>query len=1771
MIDSWGGTALNVTNYKRPGVQKYFVEKELLPAYDAHITNLPNTVLLGTGRKKREREISGWATRANYVAMQADRDSSTERTVTFNDGFSMIAKLGKLEGSEELGTSLVWYEATFVEGTSTPALAPTFVRAYTTNSNTIVIIMSTELVGTIGSASAFRVNGAATYPSVTAVVVNFTTVTLTLNKNIAMGETITVSYRKNGANDLTNGIKVLNFSNKAVTNNVINVAPVFVGATTTDAITIEITMSLALLHSYGDPFAFTVDGVSGGTHPQAVIINDTKVTIEIDTPVSVGETITVTYIKTGTSDLTNGTKVANFSSKAVTNTIVGVAPTFASAQTTSNQTIEVTMSGALTNAYADILAFAITGVTSNPSVISASVSGTKIYLTLDKVIVYGDTVNLWYTKTGTLDLTNGTKVINFADKTVTNNVIALYTVVTATTVTELTIDITMSHALTGTEGDPFAFTVDGVATSPSVTDVSISDTIITLTLNNAVAEGDEEITVTYVPSGDFDLDNTAAFSNFAVTNTIIDAYSLYAWGRNTYGQLGDGSTLSKSTPQHIGSSLWLYMSAGESHSLAIRADGTLWGWGDNSSGQIGDGSTVQRLAPVQIGSSTWTDIICGTYHSVGILNDGTLWAWGGNTYGQLGDGSTTTRLSPVQIGSCTWWNIAAGGSHSLAVRADDTLWSWGLNTYGQLGDGGTTNRLSPVQVGSGDWWSITSGDNHTVGIALDGTLWSWGDNSYGQVGDGTTTQRNSPVQIDTGYWDFALCGKNHTLAILDDDTLWSWGDNQGGQLGDGTTTITYYPSQVESAYWNSIGAGALHSAGTKLNNFLYNCGNNDYGQLGDGTLTESLWMKKVGNNNWSDVTCGGYHTLALMLPYTIGAVPEFASAETTSEITIEITFDSVLFGTDADTSAFTIHGVTGGTTVSAVTVDGLVVTLVSFTSISYGDVLSVDYTPTGTNDLTDGTSKVVAFAGKVVTNNVEEPAPEFSGYEMWACGDDINSEFGDSNSTYVLSLTWTSIKSWVSVSGGVDHSLGIDDSNYLWAWGSGGAGMGDGTTNNALIPTQIGSCTWKIISAGYLDSLAIRGDNTLWAWGYNATGQLGDGGNTNRLSPVQIGSCTWKLVNVGKDHTLGIRGDDTLWVWGANTYGQIGDNSTTQRTSPVQIGTSTWKRIAGGRRHSLGIRGDDTLWGWGYNNLGSVGDGTTTTPRKVPVQVGSCTWKAITTAYDTSLGIRGDNTLWGWGANTLGQIGDGTSTSPRLSPVQIGSSTWISINSASFHSYGIRADGTLWAWGDNTTGEVGDGTTTTPVLSPKQVGIRTDWFLINSKYYNTLGLLPIGVVTFVSARTIFSNYIELTMSGLLAGTVADAAAFTVSGVTGGTTVSVATVAREKVYLTLSSEISYGDTLTVAYTKTGTNNLYRNLYVANFSGKSITNNVYNKSLWAWGDNSSYEYGNGTTTEQHSPTAVSAYTWQSIAGGYDFTMGIQKDGSLWGWGNNLYYELGDNTTTVRTTPVHIGTCTWKSVVCGNTQSLGIKSDGTLWSWGQASYGQLGNGSTNTVRQVPAQIGTCTWKSVACGMDANSFAIRGDGTLWVWGRNRIGALGDGTTNQRTSPVQIGSCTWLQVTSGFQHSLGIRADGTLWAWGHNLGGELGDGTTLYKYSPVQIGSCTWLGVVAGNNYTLAIRGDLTLWGWGTNTYGEVGDGGTTLRNAPVQVGTSTWIALNASYNQCSLAVRGDGTLWGWGLNTKGQIGDGGVTTRLSPVQIGTSNGWLNVDSRSDASFGLR
>jgi len=259
-------------------------------------------------------------------------------------------------------------------------------------------------------------------------------------------------------------------------------------------------------------------------------------------------------------------------------------------------------------------------------------------------------------------------------------------------------------------------------------------------------------------------------------------------------------------------------------------------------------------------------------------------------------------------------------------------------------------------------------------------------------------------------------------------------------------------------------------------------------------------------------------------------------------------------------------------------------------------------------------------------------------------------------------------------------------------------------------------------------------------------------------------------------------------------------------------------------------------------------------------------------------------------------------------------------------------------------------------------------------------------------------------------------------------------------------------------------------------------------------------------------------------------IKTDGTLWAWGYNYPFgQLGNSSRTGSTSPVlgFGGGAEWAQVSVGGGYHIGaIKTDGTMWMSGYNGYGQLGtNNNVNYSNPVQIVGGGSTWSYLSLCKDARTpsgcshAALKTDGTLWVWGRNAYGQLGINNTTPNSSPVQTvsGGTSWKQVNADAgSHMFAIKTDGTLWGWGKNTDGELGDGTVTNKSSPVQTisGGTNWSSVATAWHYSAAIKTDGTLWAWGANGFGQLGDGTTVSKSSPVQtvMGGSTWLKVSCN-----------------------------------------------------------
>jgi alpha-tubulin suppressor-like RCC1 family protein len=318
-------------------------------------------------------------------------------------------------------------------------------------------------------------------------------------------------------------------------------------------------------------------------------------------------------------------------------------------------------------------------------------------------------------------------------------------------------------------------------------------------------------------------------------------------GFNNYGQLGDGSTIDKTTAANVGTLTGIIdVDCGGSHSLFLQNNGNVWASGWNIGGSLGDGSTIDRSNPVQVNISNVKLVSAGRINSLFLKNDSTVWVCGNNWYGSLGLGTSSMVTNPVQVNSLTGMvSVSSGGmptvgDFSLFLKRNGTVWSCGYNVYGSLGTGTTsTEEHTPVLInGLSNVKAISAGGLHSLFLKNDGTVWACGSNSSGQTGINGYSVVNTPMQIASLSNIIAIeAGYYHSLFLKNDGTVWACGSNFKGQLGDGTVSSNTVPVQVSSlSSITEIAAGETHSMFLKSDGTVWVCGSNGNGELGVGLI-----------------------------------------------------------------------------------------------------------------------------------------------------------------------------------------------------------------------------------------------------------------------------------------------------------------------------------------------------------------------------------------------------------------------------------------------------------------------------------------------------------------------------------------------------------------------------------------------------------------------------------------------------------------------------------------------------------------------------------------------------------------------------------------------------------------------------------------------------------------------------------------------------------------------------------------------------------------------
>ena len=767
---------------------------------------------------------------------------------------------------------------------------------------------------------------------------------------------------------------------------------------------------------------------------------------------------------------------------------------------------------------------------------------------------------------------------------------------------------------------------------------------------------------------------------FALRPAHAQSSRVVAWGSDVYGQLGDGY-LSILPHPIINLTGVQSIAAGNGFTAALKSDGTVWTWGGNFDGALGDGTTVDNNTPRPVAGLTGiTAISAGAQITMALKSDGTVWAWGDNGFGAVGDGTTTNRLTPTQVMGPSGAGyltgivaISAGAFHSVALKSDGTVWAWGGYNGGTVGGGYFGARVTrPLQTrgpGVGGYLTgviaISAGDEFTAALKSDGTVWTWGNDNNGELGGGQTEGypyiHPAPLQVLgpkgqgflTGITQISA-GTFHMIALKSDGTVYAWGDNERGSLGQSTATANV-PNQVPSSQSGyppvngpplssvkAISAGGFNSGVALQDGRVYVWGDNQYGQIANGM---------IGANY------GVFQPTQVLGQNGVGYLSGIAAI-------------SVGYGQGA-----------------ALTPDGRVF---MWGSNNYGELgdgrnaFSTLPTPT----LFD--SSAVSMA----CSDYQSVVVRADG-SVWTAGSNDRGQLGNGATrnrgtpTQVLGVGGTGFLSGITrAATRWDGMVGLKPDGTVWTWGgyrSTATSQYFQTSPQQVVgPNNQGFLTGIIAATGnYYQFVTLKSDGTVWTWGDNSYGQLGVGDVSSVSTPVRVvglygNSILRNIIAVasGQQHSIALKSDGTLYSWGNNYYGALGNsNYTTYYATSSQVPIPVMgpggagvlagvKAIAAGAFHSVALKSDGTVWTWGDNSDGQLGNSAIINKSLTPVQVvgpnsiGFLTNIVAIAAGDYhTVAMKSDGTVWTWGYDNDGELGNGTHTlsygTQQMTPVQV--------------------------------------------------------------------------------------------------------------------------------------------------------------------------------------------------------------------------------------------------------------------------------------------------------------------------------------------------------------------------------------------------------------------------------------------------------------------------------------------------------------------------------------
>ena len=686
--------------------------------------------------------------------------------------------------------------------------------------------------------------------------------------------------------------------------------------------------------------------------------------------------------------------------------------------------------------------------------------------------------------------------------------------------------------------------------------------------------------------------------------------TVQCWGSNLKGQLGDGTTTSRSAPGPVnGLANVTAVGVGSGHSCALRANGTVACWGSNTAGQLGDGSTTDRLTPVTVtGLNDAVHLGIGDQHGCAVRATGAVQCWGAQSDGRLGNGTAALgfQASPVTVaGVVDAIAVGPGQGHTCALRATGQVLCWGANHSGQIGNGVVGSpQLVPVAVtGLTGAVAIMAGFHGNCALRGDGAVLCWGANSDGS--GGTDPHVANPIATATvvngisGAIAISM-GTRHTCALRADGTVFCWGGNAIGQLGNGTLDTGFAPHPTPALVPGltgvvALGAGGAWTCARRVDGTMSCWGRNVEGQLGNGTTTNALAPAVVsgfaGSISARGVVAGTAHACARRADGTAACWGQNDLGQAGDGSTTDALVPVVVHGL----SNVGALGEGSGDHTCARRGDGSVA--------CWGDNSVQQTGDRFTGALFNTTPFVVVGVDRVVqvATGAQHTCALRSDGAVFCWGGNADGQLGSGFSDTILGAPFQvpGLTNAVAIGAGAAHTCALLAAGTISCWGKNSSGqLGNGTTTSTLAPVAVSSLTDAVaLTLGAHHTCALRAGGGVVCWGLNSRGQLGNGSATNRLLPSKV-DLTAVALAAGSEHTCAVVPGGFIVCWGSNGFGQLGDGTNIARPAPTTSVVVGGKKVAnvtaitGGAYHTCALRGDGQPLCWGRNDGAQVGDGT---------------------------------------------------------------------------------------------------------------------------------------------------------------------------------------------------------------------------------------------------------------------------------------------------------------------------------------------------------------------------------------------------------------------------------------------------------------------------------------------------------------------------------------------------------------------------------------------------